>query len=253
MYRLFKGELIKLKYSKALKVLIALSAIFAIFEFVSSTAPTTFNQGIIVYGHDAFYQQFIDLRILMFVFAGVFSGLFIGEDFSNRTIQSEITSGYSRFSILLSKTTAYMVGVCMMIATYTSIVTIGTTIVNGFGISVTAGVVINMLRACFLFMFLICACSTICVMTSFSLRNIGSAIAVNMLLLVLIDGVLQVGAMLSEAVMRIYVVTPFVQSLLSVSSILPTGELLKAVSIGLLTINIFIILAYVVFYTAELK
>ena len=253
MYKLIKGEFIKLKYSKGFKVLIALSVIFGILEISSTVFPTIFTQGVIIYGYEAFYQQFGDLRALLFVFAGAFSGLFIGEDFSTRSIQSEITSGYSRFSILLSKSIVYMVGICIMVTIQILMATVGATLVNGFGISITAVIMGNMLRAFLMFMFLICACSMICVVTSFYLKNKGTIMAVNMLLLVLIDGIFQLFTRVSNFGMKIYEFTPFVQVLLSTSEALTVADLLKAIAIGIVTILGCFMLAYAVFYRDELK
>ncbi len=250
MHRLLKCEFLKLKYSRGFKVMVLLSVIFGL---ASSGISSALSQGQITHGYEVFFQQFIELRSLIFVFAGVFSGLFIGEDFSSRTVQLEIASGYSRFSILLSKTIAYMVGVCLLIIIQVFIVTFTTTLINGFGIGMTVEVLGNMLRAILMFMFLACACSMICVMTSFGIKNVGTTIAVNMLLLVIIDGLFQAGAMLSATGMKIYEVTPFVQMLLSSSEMLSSDQPLKAVSIGAATSLIFFVLAYALFYRTELK
>ncbi len=124
---------------------------------------------------------------------------------------------------------------------------------SGFGIHMTVEILGNMLRAVLMFIFLTCACSMIYVMTSFSIKNVGTTIAVNMLLLVIIDGIFQIGAMLSAIGMKIYEVTPFVQMLLSSSELLSSGQILKAVSIGAATSLLFFLLAYALFYRTELK
>lgn len=250
MRRLLKYEFLKLNYSRSFKVMIFLSVLFG---FASSGISFALSQESITYGYEAFFQQFIELRALLFVFAGVFSGMFIGEDFSSRSVQSEIASGYSRFSILLSKTIAYMVGVCVLLIIQVLIGTLAATIINGFGVPLSAEVLGNMLRAVFMFMFLTCACSMVYVMTSFCLKHVGTTIAVNMLLLVIIDGLFQAGAMISNTGMKIYEATPFVQMLISSSETISAGPLLKAISIGAATSLVFFVLAHAFFYKTELK
>lgn len=71
--------------------------------------------------------------------------------------------------------------------------------------------------------------------------------------LVIIDGIFQVGAMLSAIGMKIYEVTPFVQMLLSSSEMISSGQLFKAVFIGAATSILFFVLAHALFYRAELK
>ncbi len=250
MHKLLKFEFLKLKYSRGFKVMVLLSVIFG---FGSSGISSLLSQGEIIYGYEAFFQQFMELRSLIFVFAGVLSGLFIGEDFSCRSVQSEISSGYSRFSVLLSKTIVYMIGICILILIQVLIVTLASTFVNGFGIPMTAEALGNMLRALLMFMFLTCACSMVYVMTAFRFKNVGTTIAVNMLLLVVIDGLFQVGAMISDTGLKIYEVTPFVQMLLSTSEVISSGQLFKAVSIGAGTSLLFFLLAHGLFYRTELK
>ncbi len=250
MLKLLTFEMTKLRFLKSFKVLILLSFLIG---FLSSGISSVLDSGQGLSGHQTFFYQFADLRTLIFVFAGVFSGLFIGEDFNNRTIQSEISSGFSRFSILLSKTIVYMIGVCVLIIVQVVTNTISTSYINGFGNSLTLEVLSQMLRALFVFMYLACSCCMVYVATSFYLKNVGATIAINMLLLVVLDALFQVGAMISVTGMKIYEFTPFVQMVLSSLETVMSGQLGISILIGTASMIVFFLLAYNLFYKAELK
>ena len=162
--QLLKFEFLKLKYSRSFKTVLLLSIIIGL---TSALLSSLLSEGQIIYGYIAFFQQFAELRTLIFVFAGVLSGLLIGEDFSSRAVQSEIASGHSRLCVVLSKTISYMVGVCMLIIIQVVIGTLVPTVIHGFGANINFVLLGNMLRAVLLFMFLTCTCSMIYVVTSF--------------------------------------------------------------------------------------
>lgn len=253
MNNLVKAEIFKLKNSTGFYILMILSVLFGISEAVVLAYGEMLGNGINMTGYEAFYSQFSELRTLILVFAGVFSGIFIGDDFACRTFQAEIALGHSRFKVLLSKTFVYMVAICMMIGVQVFIVTAGVVLVNGFGESATAYVIANMLRAVLMFMFQICACSMLCVFTSMILKNKGSILAVNFLLLILIDGLFQVFASISNKAFAIYAITPFFQALLSATSTISTSELIKSCSIGAVTSICFYLFSYSAFRKCELK
>jgi len=253
MYNLLKSEFFKLKRSSGFVVLLILSLVFGIISTISFAFGEIIGSGINQSGHDAYFLIFTDLRTLMLIFAGAFSGIFIGEDFSCRAFQAEIAMGNSRLKVMLNKTVVYMVGICLMIFIWLVVVLSGTTIVNGFGESLSFELIANMIRAGLVFSLHICACSMICVLVSVILKNKGSILAINFLLLVIIDGIFQVFSMLNDKGLTIYAKTPFIQSLLSASPQMSGSELLISISIATVSIMSLFSISYVVFRRCELK
>lgn len=254
MLKLLNGDIYKLLHSIGFRVMVALSILFGVIGFVSLAYAGTFdpmqsNLG----GVDAFYAHFVDSRILMLVFAGVFSGLFIGEDFSCRTFQGEIASGNSRSKVLLSKTIVFLLGIFAMIIIQKSIVIVGATIVNGFGADITDFVIGNMLRAGLMFMLQIGACSMICVLTSVMLKNKASIIATNFMILVLIDAIFQIMSTVSETALAFYIKTPFMLSLTSSTTTISQPELVLSIIIGFSTMIGIYLASNFYFQRCELK
>jgi len=250
MKRLLRIEFLKLQHSKGFRVLLFLSALLGFFATIASTGS---GEGIVITGYDTFYKQFGDLKSLIFVFLGVFSGIFIGEDFSNRIIQSEISSGYSRFAILLSKSLMYMIGIFMIIASELLVATIGTTVLNGFGPVITLNIVSIMIRSYLIYSFIMSGISMICIMIAFLIKNKGSIIAINMLLLVIIDGVLQFLSSKLPLGLQMYDKTPFYQVLLTTSPSIMIVDLVRGILVGMITLVIFFSITHIIFLRSELK
>lgn len=250
MIQLIKIEVFKLKHSRAFKVLLTLSAMLGFFGIIAATAM---GEGVNLSGHDTFYKQFGDLKSLIYVFIGVFSGLFIGEDFTHRTLQSQISLGYSRFLIIFSKTMVYMMGIFALIFVEVMVASIGTSWVNGFGVPITLSLVFQMLRALLAFSFLMCSSAVICVATAFIIKNKGTMIAVNMLLLVIIDGILVLLASQFVFFEGLYEKSTFYQVLNVAGPSISSSVLINALLVAFSSMVVYFTLAYMAFRRGELK
>jgi len=253
MFNLLKRELFKLRHSTGFTVMLIISVVFGILSSLSFSFGETLGSGVNMTGHDAYFLLFSDLRVMMLIFAGAFSGIFIGEDFSRRSFQAEVALGNSRFKVLLNKTLIYLAGICLMIFTWIIIVLIGTTLVNGFGEPVSVQLIGNMIRAGMMFSLHICACSILCVIVAVILKNKGSILAVNFLILVIVDGMFQLISFINEKGLSIYAKTPFIQALISSSPRLSVSDLLVSIAIGLAAILSLFSISYIVFKRCELQ
>lgn len=243
MLKLLSGDFYKLRHSTGFHVMMVLSVIFGIIDSIES------NMG----GYDAFFANFGDLRTLMFVFVGVFSGVFMGEDFACRTFQGEVASGNARSKVLLSKTLLFLLGICIMIMIQILIVVVAMSLVNGFGADFTSSVLGNIMRAAFMFMLQICASSMICVLTCVLIKNKATIIAVNFMILVLIDGLLQLIASMSDKALAFYTKTPLVLSLASSLPNLRPSELVLPIIIAFTTMIGLFSISNLHFRKCELK
>jgi ABC-type transport system involved in multi-copper enzyme maturation permease subunit len=250
MIQLIKIELFKLKHSRGFKVLIGLSALLGVFGIIAATAT---GQGVNLSGHDTFYKQFGDLKSLIYVLIGVFSGLFIGEDFANRTIQSQISLGYSRFLIIFSKTMVYMMGIFAIIFIEIFIASLGTSWINGFGVPITLSLILQMLKALLAFSFLMWSSAVICVATAFIIKNKGTMIAINMLLLVIIDGIFVLLASQFVFFESLYEKSSFYQVLNVAGPSISSAILINALFVAFVSMVVYFSLAYLFFRRGELK
>ncbi|HAE42462.1 MAG TPA: hypothetical protein DCG34_06010 [Clostridiales bacterium] len=226
MFNLLRGDFYKLRHSTGFHVMIFLSVVFGIIECLEINTA----------GYDAFYAHFGDLRTLVFVFVGVFSGVFIGEDFACRTFQGEVAAGNKRLKVLVSKTLLFLFGICTLILIQILIVVVIMSLVNGFGGDLTGIVMGNMVRAGLMFMLQICATAMLCVLTSVLIKNKATIIAVNFMLLILIDGILQLISSISDQVLAFYTKTPLVLSLSSSLPSISQSELVVSIITAFTTI-----------------
>ena len=103
MYNLLKSELYKLKYSKELKLTLLLICILGAITIYFHGNPT---------GRENLLDE--STQIFSLIACAIFAGMFIGNEFSKRTIFHLIVSGHSRVSVLSSKFLSYLIG-CIII------------------------------------------------------------------------------------------------------------------------------------------
>lgn len=114
MLNLIKTETYKLKRQKIIYILviavIAISAFGAFSEINLLTVPDN-----PVTGRESFANAFQDVFMLFII--AVFAGFYVGSDFTNRTIQAQLSRGHRRMDILLSKAFVFSIssGILMLL------------------------------------------------------------------------------------------------------------------------------------------
>lgn len=130
MLNLVKMEVYKLKRQKLIVVLfvtvIAISAFSAFSQINLLTAPDN-----IVAGKISFANAFQDVFMLFII--SIFAGFYIGSDFSNRTIQAELSRGHKRLEIILSKAFVFSFGASLIMLLYPAVVCTIHTMKFGWG------------------------------------------------------------------------------------------------------------------------
>ncbi len=246
MRRLLDGDFYKLAHSRGFKVLIALSFLFGVIGMLDGegTSPN---------GYTTFFNLFADLRTLMFVFSGIFSGVYFGEDYACRTFQGQIIAGNERKYIILSKTLVFLLGLMCCIVVQVVMITAGTTLINGFGVPLDVKSIGNMLRATSLFMLQIAACSLLCVLSSVIIKNKASILAVNFLLLVLIDAIFQLLSSVSDIALGVYTKTPFFLALSASMEVVQQATVNVAIIVGFVTMMALFAISSRIFQRCELN
>lgn len=142
MYNLIKTELYKLKRQKLFIILflivIAISS-FSTFSEINLVTPTN-----PVTGKESFANAFQDI-FMLFVIA-IFAGFYIGSDFSNRTIQTELSRGHKRTDIIFAKAFVYSLGASVLMLLYPITVCIIHTINFGWGEAFSISSILYFLR-----------------------------------------------------------------------------------------------------------
>ena len=174
MYNLIKTELYKLKRQKLFIILflivIAISS-FSTFSEINLVTPTN-----PVTGKESFANAFQDI-FMLFVIA-IFAGFYIGSDFSNRTIQTELSRGHKRTDIIFAKAFVYSLGASVLMLLYPITVCIIHTINFGWGEAFSISSILYFLRVTLLGSILNIGTACIYVCFSFLCRDIPKTICV---------------------------------------------------------------------------
>ena len=145
MGKLFKIEMKKLRKSKAMLVLLIVSAALSLFNVGVYGLLKAFADDLLsIFGNVDGYNMAMKMTadtsdvVLMVL---ILMAVFIGGDFSTRTLQTQIAAGYSRFSILISRYITMIVSYVILYTIYFTITVGGITIMFGFGDNITSAMV----------------------------------------------------------------------------------------------------------------
>ncbi|MCC0627590.1 MULTISPECIES: ABC transporter permease [unclassified Clostridioides] len=175
MLNLINTEIYKLKRQKLIIVLfvavIAISAFSAFSEINLLSTPDDW-----INGKKSFANAFQDV-FMLFVIA-IFAGFYIGSDFTNRTIQAELSRGHKRFDIIFSKAVVFSIGAGFVMLLYPITVCIIHTIKFGWGEPFNIFSFLYLCRVAFLGSILNIGTSNIYVCFAFLCRDIPKTICV---------------------------------------------------------------------------
>ena len=148
---------------------------------------------------------------------------FVGNDFLNRTIHNEIKIGYSRFSIVLTRTFTTVVMSIILHLVYVGSTIIGFCVKYGFDSSIFS--ITNLL---WMFVVMLQICATLCIVMCivFALKKITSGIAVTVIFSFLSCNVLR--NFISDSIFKL---TPFSLAQTSDNRTLALSVLIAAVVI----------------------
>ncbi len=246
MYNLVKMELYNLKKLKSYKIVLIISLIISMFSIITYSFDPSFKPtGLVTYNNRLWDTP------LMMIYAGIFSGLFVGADFNYRTNSLQVARGHSRKSIVLSKLIVYLIGCIPLFLLDITIVTIFYTVRNGWGVTFDITQVIYIIKTLLLSIFLNLSSATVFFMLAYLLKDIAKTSIVSI-----------VGYMLSSVLLGsfgvinknldIYKYTTFEISR-NVSDIVKNSSYTLSIVMGIFTIAMMIFLSVRLFNKAELK
>lgn len=247
MFNLIRMEIYNLKTIISFRVLLIVSSILGI-TFTIITFGSTLSKN----GLESFSEAFWDTP-LMVIFCAILAGLFIGSSFTNRTINLQITTGHSRFEILLSKTITYFIATIPLTLIYPIIVTIIYTIYWGWGSSFTEYTFFYMFRVITLSILLNFASCSFFILFTFIFQDIAKAISSSIVFYLLINAIGSLLGRISPFLNKFVKISPFFLARQIVDETFTHKEIIISIISAISYIFVIIFITYIIFRKQELK
>ena len=162
MCRLIKAEFFKLGKSNYFKALLIGTILYALMDIYSYFAGLYHpSNGVKELFHSFLFWQ----RCLLL--CGILAGVFVGGDFDNRILHSQIAVGNSRRDIFLAKAFAYWIACIIVTMVYQSVDIIGMTCLFGFGTNITFYEFMLLARIEMVYLMIFSGFVSICILTAF--------------------------------------------------------------------------------------
>jgi ABC-type transport system involved in multi-copper enzyme maturation permease subunit len=159
---LIKSELYKLQKSKGFKIqlIFMLLASITLYLYISFCRDMKPEEHFDFSGIAILFQLLSSIVYINFI-SSVFAITFVIKDFEKQTINRTYTYGYTRFQILIAKLISYLIGVLILEGFFIMMLTLLSTIFNGFGEELTFIGIIYLLKL--ILINIICCISLACI------------------------------------------------------------------------------------------
>lgn len=249
MYNLIKMEFYKLKRSKAFKNIILFSFIFSIigiyFFRTLPDAPVSWQ---------AYFINALRDSALNIILIAIFAGLFIGADFSNKTINHEIISGHSRVKIFLSKSIVFFIGSSIISLIYPVTSMFSSMAFSRWTEEFTSLDLIYVLRVLSLYIIINLGVMATCLFIAFIFKDVGKTIGVSIIFLAV--GSQLLNNILSKEFRVIGKLHDYVglgQLNIAIKDIISKSEIVIILLSSLMTLGIILSISYMSFRKTELR
>lgn len=256
MGKLFRIEMKKLWRSTAMRVMVIVSIVLSLisvasYAFIDSMADE-FSGGMFgIDGYSALNTLLSDNSDSM-LFAVLLIAILIGGDFSARTLQTQISAGFSRMQVIISRFLSTIVAYLVFHVTYMIFFAGGVTIVLGFGKEVTGALVGEILLQMLMSLFMSFAMLAIYMFFCFLLKSTGASIGVCLPFMLVGTSIIQMLSFAFETCEKIIALTPFGQIMLVTSELDGLGYV-KFFAVGIVWMVGMLAVTFATFRKAELK
>ena len=240
MHNQLKLELYKLKRSKFLYLV---SFAFIALGIIIGVNSTKMNMSM-VSGKAIFLESISDTSLLFLL--SLFICYFIGDDFTNRTIDNEIRVGYSRLSVIIARGIVALPFTVLIYMCYTVTITVCFGIINGFGTEVT---IAEMLVRLILFALQVMAVQSFTIFFMFVCRNATLGMMISVCFTFVTCNILRNIFGENNLLFRI---TSFYRIMMNDKDLTTQNIIVSFVS-AIATILIMFLLTHIVFQKAELQ
>lgn len=230
--------------------MVALSLITAISVRSYEGNPLAEEYEIIFKGAEAYYSSLTDAPILASLAIFVIA-ILICNDFSNRYIQTAISSGYGRKQILLSKFISVSFAFFVVLLPYPLVRTLVQSTLYGFGQPFNAQVLIKLVLDYFLMVLVVLALSGIVFVLAYRLKWTVLVIGISFLILVLGNSIFQSIALVNKSFMNIWVKTPLGLIFFLKTNLFSPHSALIAFVISMITIILALLISFYFFNKDE--
>ena len=174
MGRLIHTEFYKLFHDKIYWITFAVLLLFNMIIFSGSSILS-------LTGQRAFSES-MKKEVATVLIVCIYGGLFIGDDFANRTLYHGLMTGKSRSSVLLAKAIVYAAAADGLLFLFPLLLALTCTIRNGWGNMVPAAAAWNPASAALAFLILGFAVSALSLPAAVCFRDVGRTIGIPILL-----------------------------------------------------------------------
>ena len=262
MLSLIKVEMIKLRSSFAFKIVLLVCVAICLISVASYIVMSNLDMSSLdenqmlmmmqVTGYDIFMSVMTNNSDII-LFATIIICILIGSDFSGRTLQAQITAGYSRTKIFLSRYISSCVAVLIVMIVYLLIMVGGTSIGCGFGVEINAELIKNMIIQIFMCMFVSFSMISMYQLIAFACKSVGISLGVCMPVLFLGTTALAATTLINDFFEKLYTFTPFGQILEIANESLDAMGYVKFFGVNTVFAVIMMAIGILSFRKAELK
>ena len=250
MLNLIKLEFYKLKKQNIFKIL--LLAVIAVSAFSAfSEMRILATEGLLGGGRTSYANAFQD--IFMLLISAIFAGFYIGSDFSNKTIHSQLSQGHSRLDIVISKTLVFFIGTSIIMMLYPITVALINTVKFGWGEPFTIISVFYILRVAVLGVILNIGTTSIFVLIAFLCRDIPKTICISLAFPVLFSALSSTLGNMVPGILKIINFTTLSQLKNIVGDTISTSTIITVLLSAGITVIVIISLSNLLFAKAEIK
>lgn len=256
MGRLFKIEMKKLWKSIAMRVMILVSLGLCLLNVAIFAMVKNFMDGFNVadLGMNGYYafQNLVSQNSDSMMFTVLLMAILIGGDFSARTLQMELSAGYSRLQVIISRYLSTLVAFMIFFTTYLVAYAGGTTLVLGFGRPATSEVIGELILEILMGLFMSAVILAIYMFICFLVKSTGASIGISLPFMLIGVTILHTLTFAFETADTIMSFTPFGQQIL-IGDTFDTLGYVKFFGVGIVWLVGMISLIFVTFRKSELK
>lgn len=289
MLRSFKAELYKLFKNRTFKILCIVSIFLSILMAVTASplmekvlndslknmAPeqreqmiaqldsSSSGETIITPGELGFHGPLNPTTIEVFhssfgagvveILIGILVAAMMAKEYSQGTIKNSLAYGRRRTEFYLSKFLAVIVGISVILVLLTTISTIASLIMNGWGEPFKYVQLLEMARTFLAAVIVNASIAGIIMVIATLIKNNGGTIGITVGVFILIPTILAYFYGVYDWFDKIYEVTPFYNAALATSAGASGGDVLKSMFIALVTMAIALLLGNGIFKTQDIK
>jgi len=265
MNRLMKIEMKKLGKSLAFKIILGIIVLtcfmnVGIFALVKVIDDPAMNMSLAVMGMmgDGLkgYNVFVSYTGAMddvLLFTVILMCILICGDFSSRTLQGQISAGYSRTNVAISRLFTTVIVFAVLSAVYLMLNMIGMSMIFGFGKDISFDIIVELIVRFIFCMVANVAMLSIYWLIIFMVKSVGASIGVCLPFSIFLTPIIRLIETFFEGAGKIIDWTPFGITSIPAMTSFETGDVIRLFVTSIVTVGLIITANIALFRRSELK